>query len=391
MKPSTYLRVHLFADIMLIMGRYLDGRQNGDTLARSSAEIANQVDTLKFRLSSYGIARPTNENEESVEAKKAEANTVFRALTERHLDEKRFHFQIGLIRLGFGQSRLLSQLRIGVQEEFVKVAGTKCISFPCTDCDFKEAYQWCLAYLRNLIASLENRFDEEFVWRAVAPQLMPAAWLTDKYPEGFETIAKHFSGSDSVSGLQNEWMHFRPKVAGRLKSLRNAVPVDKMDDSEFLIKVLLPELVAVCVSQQGVLWRALVTAAMTVGNCALMEQDMKSIQEIFQKRERKLPGDMLPKQVRLSWNYAQRPSEAVCKSMTTDAWSKWLKRARKKRVDSGSKHKRARHSVSVAGHARESALVATEEDEDHAAADLEDTSAHEGAGNRCLDGRFLDH
>ena len=348
MKPLTYLRIHLLADVLRIMECGLQVQQSADTLSHSATDVAAQVENLKSQLCGYGLSQPTPAQAETVKSDNNEDCIINRVIKECKLDSPKWQIQAGLKRLGFRNNRSCTSLRLHLQAHDDDRHNRQRIPFPCDKADFKNAVEWIRIFLRNLILSIDKRFEEESVWRVLAPLLGPEAWRIEQFPVGLDSIATFFS--ETIGRVQEEWMYLRPIVAGILGP---KPPLADVEKDHFRSNVLLPGLSGVPVARQGFLWKALATAAMTIGNCAQLERDMKSIREIWRKRTKKLSSDTMGKQIRLSLNYKERPEEYGCKSTTAAAWSKWnnskkLHRAfakRKERCDKGREHKRPRRSA----------------------------------------------
>ena len=108
----------------------------------------------------------------------------------------------------------------------------------------------------------------------------------------------------------------------------------------------MPGLASCPKARRGALTRLLVLGAMTAGNSAQLERDMKSIREVFDKRTRKLDASKVCQQCRLALNFSSRSIEkhvqAAVRRWSSEEHEK-DSRKRKERSDRGQAHrKRAR-------------------------------------------------
>ena len=302
----------------------------------AAVDVPQKVDVLRSQLQGYALAQATPNQLKDEPMGEVQSNSVLqRCIVDGINASKRFHVQRGLLRLGYEKGIDVGNLRIHMTEDqSIATKAIEKVRFKREE--FKAAYKWAQCFNAGICESLDRRFDDRDAWQALKKLVDPETWRGDVIPKAhLRSIAARCSEQPSV--LEEEWVAARAAVRGRMQS--------EMTPVSFRRQALLPGLASRPKPERGALTRMLVLGAMTVGNSAQLERDMKSIREVFDHRTRKLDPAKVGMQCRLALNFKHRSLDQYVQALV-DRWRQEChetdKRRRKERTDKGGTHRKRR-------------------------------------------------
>jgi hypothetical protein len=341
MQFRRYLQIHMFADILNIFQTGWELEQGQSVMA---ADIPERILDTKAALSGYILgaltpAQRTGEGPFDGELSQ-DWSICRRALIQSELGSGKWLVQKGLKRLGWktGMNTARLQIRLVVGSAELVLPLTTSAAGPVSDA--RSAFMWAKNFVLALIDRLDHRFGESAVWRILRTIFdFPTFESEHLREEDLRHLAEHFDYNHVQ--LIEEWKMLRLKVLARCSS----DDVKKVFDQKLMLCIAeFPE------SERGLLHHLGVTKAITIGNTAKLERDLKGLREIWRYRGRKIDCEKLAMQMRLHSNHKDRKeTEKEMDHRVNVAFAEFTKGGsdrrefggRKRRSDFGGKHEPA--------------------------------------------------
>ena len=237
---STYYRVLGLADLLEVYD--LDGlkkQQAADSALAGATDLPHSIEYLKASIQGYILARPTEKqrNKEGAEGFHGDQeNSIFgRTMKEYLFGEEKWHIQRGMKNIGWKRGEALERMRLRLDPTDADGA---CINLGITMEVLRDGYMWLKSFATNLVQSLDRRFADQLIWKALAKFTQPAMWRQVEIPrEALRTLSQHVDVGHDV--LETDWLQLQPLVRAKLGP---ALPGADVDPFTFRTEILLPTL-----------------------------------------------------------------------------------------------------------------------------------------------------
>ena len=161
LSPRTYLKMHMYADLLSIFKVHSEQAQRDSAISAAAVDVPQCIQTLKAQLQGYAVTKATPRQVGDEASGPTQTNSVLqRCFVDGIIESGNFAVQRGLTRIGFTTTAELSKLSIPLSSTKEKKLGL-------TTDDFKESYLWATKFAKGLIKSFDKRYPEHTIWHAL--------------------------------------------------------------------------------------------------------------------------------------------------------------------------------------------------------------------------------